>query len=39
MSNAAYPHPNGWVLCRDPRLSRLLETELAYLGEIGRAHV
>jgi hypothetical protein len=32
MSNAAYPRPNGWVLCRDPRLSRLLETELAYLG-------
>lgn len=23
---------NGWILCRDPRLSRLLETELAYLG-------
>ena len=23
---------NGWILCRDVRLSRLLETELAYLG-------
>ena len=23
---------NGWILCRDLRLSRLLETELAYLG-------
>lgn len=30
--NASFHRQNGWILCRDPRLSRLLETELAYLG-------
>ena len=29
----AVPRPaEGWILCRDPRLARLLETELAYMG-------
>ena len=40
MSDANYTAPvaekrsegEGWILCRDPRLARLLETELAYLG-------
>ena len=33
LSYAAETHAaEGWILCRDPRLSRLLETELAYLG-------
>ncbi len=33
MRDSSLPTPqNGWILCRDPRLCRLLETELAYLG-------
>ena len=33
MNNTSLPTPkSGWILCRDPRLCRLLETELAYLG-------
>ena len=30
--NPPCPPGEGWILCRDPRLSRLLENELAYLG-------
>ena len=29
---------NGWILCQDQRLSRLLETELAYLGVSAAVH-
>lgn len=32
MSDLQPASQNGWILCRDLRLSRLLETELAYLG-------
>lgn len=32
MADLTYATAEGWILCRDPRLSRLLETELAYLG-------
>lgn len=33
MSDTSLPTPkSGRILCRDPRLCRLLETELAYLG-------
>lgn len=32
MSDSRPTTLNGWVLCRDHRLARLLETELFYLG-------
>lgn len=32
MNDSAYDLITGWILCRDPRLARLLENELAYLG-------
>lgn len=32
MSKPSISRQCGWILCRDPRLSRLLETELADLG-------
>ena len=32
-------HPaEGWILCRDPRLARLLETELAYMGVLATVY-
>ena len=37
MNHTANTPPRGLILCTDSRLSRLLETELAYLGVAARA--
>ena len=38
MTNSLPAAPGGWILCRDPRLARLLETELAYLGVLSEVY-